>query len=44
MNVKKIFSVLAIAAFIAILFSSCRSRDKCPGVGQLDSPAVHTIG
>jgi hypothetical protein len=44
MNVKKIFSLLAVASFIAILFASCRSRDKCPGVGQIQSDSVENIG
>jgi hypothetical protein len=44
MNVKKILSILAVVSFIAILFSSCRSRDKCPGVGQIEAVNVENIG
>jgi hypothetical protein len=34
MNVKKILSIVAIALFIAAVFTSCRSRDACPGVAK----------
>ncbi|MGB1037610.1 MAG: hypothetical protein ACPGYY_03110 [Bacteroidia bacterium] len=44
MNVKKIFSIFAIALFVAALFSSCRSRDACPGVGQVSSEQTTIIG
>jgi len=44
MNAKKFLSIFAIALFISALFSSCRSRDACPGVGQVAAPQVTNIG
>jgi len=41
MNIKKILSIFAIALFISALFTSCRSRDACPGVGSVTP--VHTL-
>ncbi|MFB1004049.1 MAG: hypothetical protein QMC70_07930 [Bacteroidia bacterium] len=35
MNIKQILSIFAVALFISAFFSSCRSRDACPGVGSL---------
>ncbi|MDA0778845.1 MAG: hypothetical protein WBK38_06815 [Bacteroidia bacterium] len=44
MNVKKILSIVAIALFISATFTSCRSRDACPGVGQVSPVSKAVIG
>lgn len=42
MNAKKILSLFAVALFITMLISSCKSHEKCPGVGQLESETTQT--
>lgn len=44
MNTKKILSLLGLALFVAVLVSSCRSREKCPGVGSTNTVEVAEIG
>ncbi|MDG2454410.1 MAG: hypothetical protein P8N47_01250 [Bacteroidia bacterium] len=44
MNIKQILSIFAFALIISALFSSCRSRDACPGVSSLQPIKVHSIG
>ncbi len=44
MNIKKILSIFAIALFISALFTSCRSRDACPGVGSVQQATSQNIG
>ncbi|MDC0104798.1 hypothetical protein N8223_02215 [Bacteroidia bacterium] len=44
MNIKKILSIFAVALFISALFTSCRSRDACPGVSQVSTSNTVVIG
>ncbi len=44
MNVKQIVSLFAIALFISALFTSCRSRDACPGVATIQKTTSQNIG
>tara|TARA_B110000503_G_C7173365_1_gene425602 strand:- start:20336 stop:20470 length:135 start_codon:yes stop_codon:yes gene_type:complete len=44
MNVKKILSIVAIALFISAVFTSCRSRDACPGVSKVTPVSQAVIG
>ena len=34
MNIKKILTILTLAFVICVAFTSCKSRDACPGVSQ----------
>lgn len=44
MNIKKILNIFAIALFISALFTSCRSRDACPGVGAIQHTTTQNVG
>lgn len=36
MNIKKFLSLLTFAILISVVFASCKSRDACPGISQVE--------
>jgi hypothetical protein len=44
MKSKNILATLALFAFVLLMVSSCRSREKCPGVGKTEVKQLEQIG
>lgn len=38
---KKFLQITFILAAVAVLFTSCKSHEKCPAYGQHSKPANH---
>ncbi len=43
MNIKKILTVLTLALVICVTFSSCKSRDACPGMSKIKTKQTKIV-
>jgi hypothetical protein len=37
MNYRKFFAILALAAFTTMAISSCKTHERCPAYGKINS-------